>query len=261
MRRLLVIGIGAGDPEFVTSGAVTALNAVDVFFVLDKGPATADLTAARRAVCERFIAPGRDYRIVVLHDPDRARALDPARRSGSYTRAVDDWRDDRTGLLAEALATDLQDGQVGGFLVWGDPSLYDGTLRVIEEIAAAGTLALEWEVVPGITSVQALTARHRILLNRVAGAVHLTTGRRLAAGLPDNAEDIVVMLDPHLACQAYVEEDLEIFWGAYLGTADEILIAGPLREVIGEIVEQRAQARARKGWIMDTYLLRRPATG
>jgi precorrin-6A synthase len=251
VRRLLVIGIGAGDPDFVTVGAVEALNRVDVFFVLDKGPATADLTHARRAVCERFINHDR-WRIVQLSDPERDR------RTPAYVRAVDDWRDERAALLERALTEELADGQVGGFLVWGDPSLYDGTIRVIESIAEHGSLELEWDVVPGITSVQALTARHRILLNRVAGAVHLTTGRRLAAALPDNADDVVVMLDSELTCRKYADQDLDIYWGAYLGTEDEILVAGKLAEVIDEIAEKRAAARQRKGWVMDTYLLRRP---
>ncbi|RFU21730.1 precorrin-6A synthase (deacetylating) [Geodermatophilus marinus] len=251
MRRLLVIGIGAGDPDFVTVGAVAALNEVDVFLVLDKGPATADLTAARRAVCERFITHDR-WRLVELSDPERDR------RTPAYVRAVDDWRDERAALLEQALTEEVPDGGTAGFLVWGDPSLYDGTLRVIGTIARHGSLDLEWEVIPGITSVQALTARHRVLLNRVAGAVHLTTGRRLAQGLPDNADDVVVMLDADLACRAYADQDLDIYWGAYLGTEDEILVSGKLADVVDEIAEKRAAARARKGWIMDTYLLRRP---
>lgn len=251
MHRLLVIGIGAGDPDFVTVGAVEALNRVDVFFVLDKGPATADLTAARRAVCERFVRHD-SWRFVELTDPERDRS------SQAYARAVDDWREERATLLEHAIAEDLPDGGTAGLLVWGDPSLYDGTIRVVEAIAAHGSLDLEWEVIPGITSVQALTARHRILLNRVAGAVHVTTGRRLAAAFPEDADDVVVMLDSGLACRAYADRDLDIYWGAYLGTEDEILVAGRLGEVIDEITEKRAEARARKGWVMDTYLLRRP---
>jgi precorrin-6A synthase len=45
--------------------------------------------------------------------------------------------------------------------------------------------------------------------------------------------------------------------GAYLGTPDEITLSGPLGEV-GELIRlTRDRARANKGWIMDTYLLRR----
>ena len=35
MRRVLVIGIGAGDPEQVTVQAIKALNETDVFFVIE----------------------------------------------------------------------------------------------------------------------------------------------------------------------------------------------------------------------------------
>jgi precorrin-6A synthase len=105
--------------------------------------------------------------------------------------------------------------------------------------------------------VQALTARHRILLNRVGGAVHLTTGRRLAQEFPPNADDVVVMLDSELVCRAHLDLDLDIYWGAYLGTPDELLVAGKLVDVVDEIVAVRAAARERKGWVMDTYLLRR----
>jgi len=68
---------------------------------------------------------------------------------------------------------------------------------------------------------------------------------------------VVVMLDAHCTFERFVEQDLHIYWGAYLGTADEILISGPLKEVSERIKEVRAAARAEKGWIMDTYLLRR----
>ena len=78
----------------------------------------------------------------------------------------------------------------------------------------------------------------------------------MAAGLPDGARDVVVMLDSGLAFTG-LEGDWEIYWGAYLGTPDEILISGPLAEVADEIVRVRAEARSRKGWMFDTYLLRR----
>ena len=56
-------------------------------------------------------------------------------------------------------------------------------------------------------------------------------------------------------------DGVEIFWGAYLGTPDELLVAGPLAEAAPKIEEIRAEARRRKGWIMDTYLLRRRVAG
>jgi precorrin-6A synthase len=112
-------------------------------------------------------------------------------------------------------------------------------------------------VIPGITSVQSLAASHRIPLNRIGGAIHITTGRRLAQGLAQEADDVVVMLDGECAFAAVADRDVDIYWGAYVGTPDELLVAGPLPERGPEIQKLRAQARARHGWIMDTYLLRK----
>ena len=119
-------------------------------------------------------------------------------------------------------------------------------------------MRFEVEVIAGISAIAALCARHKIALNRVGEAVQITTGRRLAAeGLPASARDVVVMLDARCAFKQVAGEGIDIYWGAYLGTPDEILVAGALDEVGDEIERMRAAARARKGWIMDTYLLRR----
>jgi precorrin-6A synthase len=116
--------------------------------------------------------------------------------------------------------------------------------------------------VPGISSVAALAAAHRLILNRVGRPVLITTGRRIEGGIPDDADDVVVMLDGRAAFATLPPEQsaaLHVYWGAYLGTPDELLVSGPLDEVCDRIVAVRDEARARKGWIMDTYLLRRNA--
>ena len=254
MRRLLLIGIGAGDPEYVTQQAIRALNEVDVFFVVEKAGADAsldDLVALRHAVLERFIAQ-QSYRIVAVRDPERDRD------AAAYAAAVDDWRRRRREVWEQAIAGELGDDGVGAFLVWGDPSLYDSTIAIVDAIRAAGRVELAVEVIPGISAVAALCARHAIALNRVGGAVLITTGRRLARdGLPPDVPEVVVMLDARCAFGALRDEEIDIYWGAYLGTPDEILVAGPVGDVADEIERVRAQARERKGWIMDTYLLRR----
>jgi precorrin-6A synthase len=251
VRRLLVIGIGAGDPEHVTTQAVRALNEAEVFFIIDKGIAADELVALRREICARFVEDP-SYRIVEVPDPPRDRT------SAAYGSAVDDWRARRAAAWEPLLREELGEDGVGAFLVWGDPSLYDSTIDVIERVLAAGRVELEYEVIPGISAVHALTARHRIALNRVGGAVQITTGRRLAAGgWPQDADDVIVMLDAECSFQHVDPNGVEIFWGAYLGSPDELLVAGPLAEAGPDIQRVRAQARERKGWIMDTYLLRR----
>jgi precorrin-6A synthase len=248
---MLLIGIGAGDPQYVTQQAVRALNEVDVFFVMEKGEEKDDLVALRREVCERFIED-ESYRIVAVRDPERDRT------AAAYASAVDDWRRERARIWERLICDELDECGVGAILVWGDPSLYDSTLTIIDSILAAGRVRFDVEVIPGISAVAALCARHAIALNRVGEAVHITTGRRLAReGLPANAPDVVVMLDARCAFAALRDEDLDIYWGAYLGTPDEILVAGAVDDVADEIARVRAAARERKGWIMDTYLLRR----
>jgi precorrin-6A synthase len=251
MRRLLAIGIGAGDPEHVTAQAVRALNDVDVFFVVDKPADASDLVALRREILERFVTEP-SYRVVEVPDPPRDRT------TAAYGAAVDEWRAQRATTWEALLRDELGEDGVGAFLVWGDPSLYDSTIDVIERVLAAGRVELAYEVIPGISAMHALTARHRIPLNRVGGAVQITTGRRLAArGWPEDVDDLVVMLDADCSFRHLDPADVVIYWGAYLGTPDELLLAGPLAEAGPEIERVRASARARKGWIMDTYLLRR----
>jgi precorrin-6A synthase len=250
MRRVLAIGIGAGDLEHMTVGAIRALNQADVLFEIERG--VGDLTALREQICGRYIEPDHRYRTVAVPEPQRDRAA-PA-----YGAAVEDWRARRAEAWERMIEQELSSEGCGAFLVWGDPSLYDSTIAVLDRVAAQGRTQFELEVVPGISSVQALTARHRIPLNRVGGAVMVTTGRRLAAhGFPPDVDDVVVMLDAHCSFRHVDAEGTLIYWGAYLGTEDEILISGPLGEVGAEIEERRERARERKGWIMDCYLLRR----
>ncbi|BBX63274.1 precorrin-6A synthase (deacetylating) [Mycobacterium saskatchewanense] len=242
-RHIHVIGIGAGDPDYLTVQAIDALNGTEVFFAMDKGEAKSDLVALRRQICARFIRePG--YRFVELPDPQRAADAD-------YRGAVSDWHAARARVWAEAIGTELGPDGVGAFLAWGDPSLYDSTLRVLDAVGAE--VDFTYDVIPGITAVQALTARHRVPLNEVGEPVLITTGRQLRRqGLSGSA---VVMLDADCSFQA-CPADTSIWWGAYLGTADELLVAGTVGEVGAEIAALRAEARARHGWIMDTYLLR-----
>jgi precorrin-6A synthase len=251
MRNVLVIGIGAGDPDQITIQAIKAINRADVLFVVDKGQDTDELVRLRTEICDRYIERPDGYRVVEIADPERDR-ISPA-----YRAAVDAWRHARSERYEAAIHDALSDDGCGAFLVWGDPTLYDSTIAILDEIVNRGTLALTYEVIPGISSVQALTARHKIALNRVGEPIQVTTGRRLAAASPDAIQNAVVMLDAHCAFTTVADQDLDIYWGAYVGMPDELLISGRLNEVAGDIERARAEARQRKGWIMDTYLLRR----
>jgi precorrin-6A synthase len=248
VRTVLIIGIGAGDPDQITVQAIKALNRADVVFMVDKAPE--ELVRARHEILARYAE--QRPRIVGLPDPPRDRTA-PA-----YRAAVDDWRRRRADIWERAIADELDDGGRGAFLVWGDPALYDSTITVLDEIRSRGRVEFDHEVIPGISSLQALAARHRIAFNRPGGAVQITTGRRLADGLPAGADDVLVMLDSGCAFERFTSDDVDIYWGVYVGTEDEILVSGRVADVAGEIERLRREARARRGWVMDSYLLRRP---
>ncbi|HTF69098.1 MAG TPA: precorrin-6A synthase (deacetylating) [Edaphobacter sp.] len=250
MRKLLLIGIGAGNPEYITMQAIKALNRVDVFFVVDKGEAKRDLVRLRNEICDRYIE-NRSYRVVEIADPVR----DPA--ISEYTTRVQHWHRERALIYEEVIARELQEDQCGALLVWGDPSLYDSTLRIIDQITLRGRIKFELDVIPGITSMQALAARHKVTLNGIGEGIVITTGRRLSAGLAGPAQGTVVMLDGKCSFNSLLDEDLDIYWGAYLGMDDEVLLSGKLAETASRIEEVCNQQRQRNGWIMDTYLLRR----
>jgi precorrin-6A synthase len=251
MRKLYLIGIGAGNPDYITVQAIKALNVVDVFFFMDKGEAKQDLVNLRKEICERYIE-NRSYRVVEADDPVR----DPT--VSDYTTRVEVWHRQRAMIYEEMIAQELEENQCGAFLVWGDPSLYDSTLRIIEHITTRGRLSFEFEVIPGITSIQALAARHKITLNGIGESIVITTGRQLSAGMTGAAERTIVMLDGQCSFNNLLDKELDIFWGAYLGMEEEILLSGKLSEIASRIEEVRHERRQRNGWIMDTYLLSGP---
>ncbi|TPM38657.1 precorrin-6A synthase (deacetylating) [Mesorhizobium sp. B2-3-4] len=252
MRKLLVIGIGAGNPDHMTVQAISGLNRADVLFIPDKGATKNDLADLRREICDRFVTNPKSRR-VEFDVPVRAEP------TSSYRSTVDDWHEAIAAIYEGLIGDEIDEDGCGAFLIWGDPSLYDSALRILERVRLRGNVAFELAVIPGITAIQALAASHRTALNRIGDSVLVTTGRRLTEeGMPDNAGSAVVMLDGKCAFNTLADQDLFIQWGAYLGTPDEILVSGRLGDVGTEIERTREEARGKKGWIMDTYLLRKP---
>lgn len=246
-----VIGIGSGNPDQLTGEAIRAMNAVDLILVADKGAEKHDLAELRRQLCATVIDHDR-YRFVEVEDPPRDRT------PGNYDAEVRRWHAARGQRYADTIRAELPDGGEVGFLVWGDPAFYDSTIRVAEGLSGSD-LSVDLRVVPGISSPQLLAAAHRIVLNQIGQPVHLTTGRRLLAEYTAELGDVLVMLDGGLACADLVplHPDLTIFWGAQLGLPDERLVAGRLADVIEEISRERERIRHDRGWVLDTYLLRR----
>ncbi len=249
MITLSLIGIGTGNLDHVTLAAVRALNNADLILLPRKGEAKSDLIDLRRLLCERLLEEPVTTKIVEFDLPSR----DDGRND--YLGAVDDWHAAIAGVWAQLIDEHLPDGGRVGMLVWGDPSLYDSSLRITQRLGAAGK-QVDVEVVPGITSLQVLTAEHKIPLNALAEPVQITTGRRLRErGWPSDAATVAVMLDSGGAFTSMPQDDTYIWWGAYLGMDKQCLIKGWLSEVSDQIIQRRAELRDTHGWIMDIYLL------
>lgn len=244
MTTLSLIGIGTGNPDHLTAQAVKALNRADLILLPRKGDDKSDLADLRRQIVA-----------VVVTAPVTVAEYDVPKRADQtdYLGAVNDWHDAIAAVWQAAIDAHLPKGGRVALMVWGDPSLYDSTLRI-----AARLPGLTTEVIPGITSLQVLTAAHAIPLNALAAPVVITTGRRLRdEGWPPAANSVAVMLDSGGAFQAVDPHGVTIWWGAYVGMPQQALIHGPLAEVAAQIVETRARLRAEHGWIMDIYLMRR----
>jgi precorrin-6A synthase len=244
---LSLIGIGCGDPEQLTLAAVGAINAADLILIPRKGEEKSDLAELRRDICARVLTSCRTRLVefdLPVRDSDRE----------DYRGGVDDWHDAVATIWAHEIKAHLgPDGRVA-FLIWGDPSLFDSSLRIARRLEPPPHI----EVIPGITAIQALCAAHAIPLNEIGAPFVVTTGRRLReAGWPAGAETVVVMLDGATAFQSLDPTGLQIWWGAYLGMPYQIVFSGPLADIGDTIVAARAEARTRHGWIMDSYILKR----
>ena len=250
MIELLLIGMGTGNPEHLTFEAVRVLRSADLVLLPRKGDDKADLADVRRAVCAQFLE--RTDHVVEFDLPQRD-------ASGNYLAGVADWHDAIAATWGNLIMHHRPLGGRVALLVWGDPSLYDSSLRISDRLMASGVVA-DVSVVPGLTSLQLLTAAHAIPLNTVGAPVQLTTGRRLRdEGWPAGVDSVAVFLDGGCAFDTLPADDLYIYWGAYLGMAQQICLSGFIADVGDEIVAKRAAAREKHGWIMDVYLLRRIA--
>ncbi|PUA80231.1 precorrin-6A synthase (deacetylating) [Nocardioides currus] len=234
--RIRVVGVGMG-PQHVTAEAAEAIRSCDYVIAASKNDADG-LLAVRRSIAASY-----GVEVVAVPDPPRERD-DPA----DYPGAVRDWHAARVAAYDTVLR---ERGGTAGFLVWGDPSTYDSTIRIVE------SLGIDFDVVPGISAPQLLAARHRIVLHGVGQPVHVTTARRLQDDVAAGQTNLVVMLSRTLDLTGL--DDWSIWWGANLGTDSEELLAGRIADVVDSLEPARERARDAAGWVMDVCLLRAPA--
>jgi precorrin-6A synthase len=252
--RVRILGVGMG-PEHVTREVADALRSVDYVLAAEKSDDD-PLLALRRAIVDAHPGPRGPAEVVAVPDPPRDRST--ALSTPGYESAVTDWHDARAERYAEVLR---RRGGTAAFLVWGDPSLYDSTVRIVDKVRALlrGQVDVDYDVLPGISAPSLLAARHRIVLHEVGRSVHITTGRRLQEAVAAGVDNLVAMLNPPPQRLDFTGlHDWTIWWGANLGASGERLLTGRLGDVLPALPEARAAAEAVDGWVMDLFLLRKP---
>ena len=248
MRELLVIGIGTGQP-----------GACD-----DRGGAGAEPRRPRPDPAQGGGEgrPGgaspRDLRALPGEsgDADRRVRHAGARCGGGYREGVDAWHREIAGRLPRLL---LRAPRRAWWRCWSGaiPSLYDSTLRILDLLAATAASPSSGRVIPGITSLQVLAARHRVPLNSVGGPVHVTTGRRLREAVPGCRLDRGAARRRTARSRRSIRRGSRSTGGRISGCRTRSSLPGRWRRSAERIVAARAEARAANGWIMDAYLLRR----
>ena len=251
MLQLFLVGIGTGNPAHLTREAEQAIRGADLILLPHKEDNKAELAQVRLSLLQELTVS--EKHIAHFDMPLRRQQGD------DYDLQVDEWHDAIARRWQGCLQAHLPSGNGRvALLVWGDPALYDSTLRIASRL---GLNKEQVHVVPGITSMQVLCSAHGIALNEIGAPFQVTTGRQLREnGWPQGVDTLVVMLDGQCSYEQVTEPGAVIHWGAYLGMPQQILMQGPLAEVQTAISATRKQARQEHGWIMDIYLLRRQGT-
>lgn len=247
-RRVSVVGIGSGGIDQITAEAIRALQASE--FAIAAVKQRDDPLFTRRLEVLGRHAPGLE--LVGVADPERDRSSSSTSTRLGYRGAVLDWHEARALAWEQALAERPGDVAIP---VWGDPAFYDSTLRILDRIDERGRVPIDVRVLPGISALQVLAARHRLVLHEIGATITVTTGRRLREVVAAGADNVVVMLSSDLPLDGL--DDWHIWWGGNLGDSGETVVAGRVREVLGELRAERERLRAEHGWVMDVYLLRR----
>ncbi len=242
VKKVYLIGMGPGNLKYLTLEAVDLIKRLPLFLIPLKSSKKTYLTEKRKEILYK-IRKDQNFKIVEIPFPERKRGF-------QYKKAVASWRRKKAEILIKVLQKEFT--EEAGFIIWGDPSIYDGHIEIFKDVQKQ--IPIEFEIIPGISAFQILSAKHKIPLTRIAGSLLFTTPRRLKK-FSEIKENTVVFLDNYESYRKFNQEDLKIYWGAYLGTEKEVLLSGRLNEVKEKIIELRRRLRKENGWIMEIYFL------
>ena len=164
--RLVVVGVGPGDPELMTLKAARIVAAAPVvaFFAKRGSPGNARTIAGALVRAE-----AEELRL------DYPFTTELPREDSRYCEALDRFYDD----AASALAARLEAGQDVALLCEGDPFFYGSSMHIFARLGAA----YPCEVVPGVSAMSGGWSRAHLPLVRGDTALAVLPGTLSAAAL------------------------------------------------------------------------------
>ena len=252
--NLYLIGIGFGDAKHVTEEAAETIKNCNLILIGKKKDEKSDIANLKKNICKSFIKTN-SVKFVEFIIPERQST------NKKYINSVLEWHND----IAKTWVDIINEHTFGnertninvGIPIWGDPSLYDSSQRIATRIK--NTLhQTSIKLIPGLSSIQLLVSAFGIPFNEIGESVLITTGRLLKErGWPDGTETIYVVLDGECSFTFLKDNNIYIWWAAYLGMKEQTLIQGKIARIGQEILSKRNNLRANKGWILDVYKLQR----
>jgi precorrin-2/cobalt-factor-2 C20-methyltransferase len=138
MRPFYGVGLGPGDPELLTRKAERILREVDWIFLPGE---SARQTSFAGSILAALDLPARKFRTVAL-----CMTHEPKVNEDNYHRA------------AEQIVGELRQGKSVAWATEGDPLFYSTFLHLRQRIVTQAP-EVRIEIVPGVTSIQAASAR------------------------------------------------------------------------------------------------------
>ncbi|MEG2139558.1 MAG: precorrin-2 C(20)-methyltransferase [Bilophila sp.] len=206
--KLFGVGIGPGDPRYLTIRAAEVLRDVAVIFTVISQNASDSVS---RAVVESLHPCGEIRQLVF------SMSRDPAVRCA------------QVAANADAILDVLRSGRDCAFATLGDAMTYS-TFGYIKDIITAAIPDLEQEIVPGITSFATLSAKSGQVLVENGESLRVIPSFRseMADTLDFPPHSTTILLKTYRSRKALLarlerEENIEIVYGERLGMDEQFL--------------------------------------
>lgn len=236
-RKVLIVAIGAGNPDFVTVQAIDARGHVTLFFI----PSGLGMKNHARVRAE----------ITGLYVRNRPFRTAPYREPCSNNEDADAAAN---GFPHASLSIEEVDAsECGAFIAWSALSLIETVWRILQHLRSKGGFDLDYEVIPGNSNIQVLTTAHKVALCNVGRSILTATGRSIAGGFPNNA-DTIVFMQSAVATPDTVFGWNDVHWTLYAGMPDDMLVSGRLREIVDGLEQVRTEALEGRGWVVEPLL-------